>query len=321
MKSPYSNPYLSARAKGIFAYYAELGRPVSADEMSAVMPEGRDALQSAVNELRHAGYIITVREKQTQGKWASFMKFTEGTRKLLGIFSFEDEMAKSAGQTDNGISGLLYSCTTESLEAISSIAIELPIVELLRSSTISGNSFPSVEGDDMPWNLDGDETPKKVKVGIDDDNSGAVGKVMDKAAMRKAKYAGQGLTTDPIRDRRDFAEEQWETRDLIAEFKEMLDESSAGHLTMQLNTKSLAQWVNQQVSKGATRMQMLSAMRMFFEDPRNLHNAGTGIPLWRRFIAYYQSVEGKVLEERPVYMTEADMAHQQKMLKLLGGNK
>ena len=95
MKSPYSNPYLSARAKGIFAFYAELGRPVSADEMSAVMPEGRDAIQAAINELRRAGYIRTTREWNGT-KWISVMKFTK------------EAVMSNPKVLNTGFSGLLY---------------------------------------------------------------------------------------------------------------------------------------------------------------------------------------------------------------------
>jgi hypothetical protein len=55
---------------------------------------------------------------------------------------------------------------------------------------------------------------------------------------------------------------------------------------------------------------------MFFDDPRNLNGAGTGIPLWRKFIGKYQMLEGRV-EEKQDY--EVNKAHQEKMLKLLGG--
>ena len=340
MRSPYSNPYLSARAKGIFAYYAELGRPVSADEMSAVMPEGRDAIQAAINELRKAGYVITTRE-QVNGKWSSYIKFTEGTRKMLGTdtgFSvlgekpaFTQENGKSPGQTDNGFSGLL---SVYSQSTINSNTTDIyPIVELLRSSTISRISSSTEKGVEMPWDLDGEETAdgefhsksqmRRVKIMREaEEATGAVGKIEDKAAMRKAKYAGKGFTTAPLEHRRNKPEEDWNTKDLVSEFASLLNDSTAGELTMQLNTQQLAIWINQMIKKGATRTHMLAAIRMFFDDPRNLNDAGIGAPLWRRFIGFYQSVEGKKLtEEKVVYEDEAFLAHQAKMLKLLGGGK
>lgn len=309
MKSPYSNPYLSARAKGIFAYYAELGRPVSADEMSAVMPEGRDALQSAINELKRFGYILTTRE-QVNGKWNSYMKFTEGAKKLLG--------------TDTGFSGLLsvYSDTTTS----DYVTIDKPILELLRSSNISRTTSLK-EGEVMGWNLDGEEAPdgefhsksqmRRVKYMREAEASpGAVGKVEDKAAMRKAKYGPK-----PLKHRDNKPEEIWNTPDLVAEFGSLLNQSSARDLTMQLNVQQFSVWINKCVGKGVGRQHMLAAIRMFFEDPRNLNDAGVGLPIWRRFIAYYQSVEGVVTREAlpESYSDDALKAQQEKMLRLLGG--
>jgi biotin operon repressor len=70
------------RARGLFAYYAEIGRVVSADELSAVMPEGRDAIRAAIRELRDLGYII-ITKQQVNGQWRTYMKFSESARKLL----------------------------------------------------------------------------------------------------------------------------------------------------------------------------------------------------------------------------------------------
>lgn len=306
MQSPYSNPYLSMRARGLFAYYAELGRVVSADELSAVMPEGRDSIQSAINELKQAGYILTARE-QVNGKWNSYMKFTEGAKVLLGT---------DTGFSGHSKSGHLYNCSSASTSTSDISIVDSSIVEVLRTSTILGKNFPSKEGVEMSWNLD-DEEPrpkKKFRLDAEDDSVGAVGKLEDKKAMRQAKY---GSVPNSVTHRSNKPEEDWSTKDLVSEFASLLSTSSAGHFTMQINTRSLALWINEQVGKGATRQQMLSAIRMFFEDPRSLHDAGTGLPIWRRFIARYQVLEGKAIEEKPDY--EVNKAHQEKMLKLLGG--
>lgn len=306
MQSPYSNPYLSMRARGLFAYYAELGRVVSAEELSAVMPEGRDSIQSAINELKQAGYILTARE-QVNGKWNSYMKFTEGAKVLLG--------------TDNGfsghsISGHMYNCSSAVTSTSTVSIVDSPIVEVLRTSTILGKNFPKEERVEMGWDLDGKEPKpkKKFKIDAEDDSVGAVGMVEDKKAKRQAKY---GAVPNSVTHRSNKPEEDWSTGDIVSEFASLLSLSSAGHLTMQLNTRSLALWINQKVGQGATRQQILTSVRMFFEDPRSLNDAGTGIPIWRRFVARYQVLEGKAIEEKPDY--EVNKAHQEKMLKLLGG--
>lgn len=308
MQSPYSNPYLSMRARGLFAYYAELGRVVSADELSAVMPEGRDAIQSAINELKRGKYIMTTREWNGT-KWFSTMKFTEGAKSLLN--------------QNTGFSGLLY-IDRETTTNTSTSTSNKPIVELLRSSTISRTASSKDEGGpEVGWNLDGEpEVPKKrLRIEADDDSSGAVGKLEDKKALRQAKYGAKELESDPMRNRNNKPESDWNTKDLVAEFGSLLNLSPARDVPMQLNTQQLAFWINRMVKEGVTRQQMLSAIRMFFEDPRNLNDPGIGVQIWRRFIAYYPTIHGLATrEELPdSYVDDEFKAQQEKMLKLLGG--
>ena len=307
MQSPYSNPYLSMRARGLFAYYAELGRVVAADELSAVMPEGRDAIQGAINELKRGQYIMTTREWNGT-KWFSAMKFTEAAKKLLSL--------------NTGFSGLLY---INSDATTSTSTSNKPIVELLRSSTISRTASSKSEGGpEMGWDLDGEQpAPKKrFRIDAEDDSSGAVGKVEDKKALRQAKYGAKDhLDSDPMRNRSHKPESDWATKDLVAEFASLLNKSDARDVPMQINTQQLAIWINKMVGEGVTRQQMLLAIRMFFEDPRNLNDAGVGVQIWRRFIAYYPTAHGLVTrEELPAsYVDEEFKAQQDKMLRLLGG--
>jgi hypothetical protein len=308
MQSPYSNPYLSMRARGLFAYYAELGRVVSADELSAVMPEGRDSIQGAINELKANLYIKTTREWNGI-KWFSTMKFTEGAKKLLSL--------------NTGFSGLLY-IDSDATTNTSTTTSNNPIVELLRSSTISRTASSRNErGNEMGWDLDGEQPKPKKRFRIDaeDDSSGAVGKVEDKKALRQAKYGAKDLESDPLQNRSNKPEADWSTKDLVAEFGALLNRSQARDVPMQLNTQHLSIWINKMVGEGVTRQQMLLAIRMFFEDPRHLNDPGIGVQIWRRFIAYYPTAHGLVTrEELPTsYVDEEFKAQQDKMLRLLGG--
>ena len=296
------------RARGLFAYYAELGRVVSADELSAVMPEGRDSIQGAINELKANLYIKTTREWNGT-KWFSTMKFTEGAKKLLSL--------------NTGFSGLLY-IDSDATTNTSTTTSNNPIVELLRSSTISRTASSRNErGNEMGWDLDGEQPKPKKRFRIDaeDDSSGAVGKVEDKKALRQAKYGAKDLESDPIQNRSNKPDEDWNTKDLVAEFGALLNRSQARDVPMQLNTQQLAFWINKMVGEGVTRQQMLLAIRMFFEDPRNLNDPGIGVQIWRRFLAYYPTIHGLVTrEELPTsYVDEEFKAQQDKMLRLLGG--
>ena len=175
----------------------------------------------------------------------------------------------------------------------------------------------------MGWDLDGEQPKPKKRFRIDaeDDSSGAVGKVEDKKALRQAKYGAKDLESDPLQNRSNKPEADWSTKDLVAEFGALLNRSQARDVPMQLNTQHLSIWINKMVGEGVTRQQMLLAIRMFFEDPRNLNDAGVGVQIWRRFIAYYPTAHGLVTrEELPAsYVDEEFKTQQDKMLRLLGG--
>jgi hypothetical protein len=172
--------------------------------------------------------------------------------------------------------------------------------------------------DEVVWNLDGEEQPKKVKRGEEDSDTGAVGKLTDRQARLNAKYKPTKVQ-EAGKHRRDTPEELWSNNDLIAEFYSLV-ESSAPGVPAQVNSKYLSTWINKQVGEGTPRIAILEAMRMFFADPRNLHDVGVGKSLWQRFFAYYPTVHGIVSKPKTkVYEDEEFQSHQEKMLKLLGG--
>jgi hypothetical protein len=331
MQNPFLNPNLSMKAKGLFGHYAAIGKVVSADELSISMPEGRDSIQAAINELKLAGYIITYREHINK-KWNSYMKFTQGAKDLIeGDKSFlildknteiVKENDKSAGHTDNGFSGHMYVCTTAVTNTNTMSTIDSSIYKDTNVSLYIARTPSSKEKEgDMSWNLDGEKPKSKSQArrfaiqNLDNDISGSVGKLEDKVANRQAKY---GAISNSVTHRNNKPEEEWTTGDLVAEFISLFSSSPAGNLTMQINTQQLSIWINRRIKLGATRQQVLSAIRMFFDDPRNLNGAGTGLPIWRRFLAKYQSLEGRAIQVKPDY--EVNKAHQEKMLRLLGGN-
>ena len=301
MQSPYSNPYLSLRARGLIAYYVELGRVVSADELSAAVPEGRDAIQAAINELKQSHYIKTTREWNGKS-WHRVMNFTDAAKSILF--------------PNTGFSGLLYIASDIATNTGTSTS-----TKELSTMTMTYKEIKKEE--EMGWNLDGEEDkPKPVRVRIAEEieaSPGAVGKVVDKKAMRNAKYKAK-VDVDSLSHRSNKPEEYWNTTDLIAEFYDLAN-AGAPDIPNQVNSQELAKWINKSYREGVSRHSMLKAIRMFFEDKRNLHDVGIGHPLWRRFIAYHQSVHGLTIKEKPTYVDEEFLAHQEKMLKLLGGQK
>jgi len=290
MLRPIVNPRLSLRARSLFYYFAEKGRVISADELrkSQDFPEGRDALQSAINELKDLKYVKSVRV-QNNGQWIARLKFTEEAKKLLS--------------TDNGFSGHLY---IDNYIVTSDITTSTNIVKDTNVSLTIGAAPQKEEA--VVW-----------KEEEEDEVVGTIGKIEDRQAKLNAKYKKPVKAQRTSRDRINTPEELWSTTDLIAEFYDLV-EKAAPNTSSQVNNKYLATWINKQVGEGTQRYEVLKAMRMFFADPRNLNDLGIGKPLWQRFFAYYTTVQGIVKKpEQPTYSTDKFKAHQEKMMRLLEG--
>jgi hypothetical protein len=303
MIKPSANPKLSLRAKALFSHYAEKGRVLSADELKAnnEVIEGRDAIQAAINELKDARYIRSVR-MQNNGQWISQLKFTEEALKLI--------------PTDNGFSGHLY------------IDSYITTNDLTTSTTIDKDTNVSLsipeqarEGEEMPWNLDGEEEPKesvKAKVAKEAEAApGAVGQIDDRQTRLNAKYKLTKVEK-AARNRLNYPEEDWTTGDLIAEFYDLCRQKVPG-VPSQVNNVRLAGWINKSVAEGTSRVAILKAIRMFFGDARLLRDAGVGKPLYQRFFAFYPTVHGVVTKKAVDYETPEALAQQEKLLRLLGG--
>lgn len=296
MKSPYSDPNLSLRARGLFAYYVEVGRVLSAEEMSASVPEGRDAIRNAMAELKLQGYIKAVRHQDNSGQWRTNLKFT-----------------------DNGLSGVLYmdrgivTNTNTSDMSTSDTGIDT-----VTNVTVSIGAAPQTEkGIEMAWSMFEDSTdPKSKKKVLDtEDDSGAIGKVNTlKVGGARSKKTKVELDA---RNRVNVAEEDWTTGDLVAEFYDLYMKIHTG-APNQINGKHLITWINKRVGEGALRIHILKGIRMFFNDARVLADPGVGLPMYQRFMSYYGTIHGLVSRvDEPTGLDEDTLAHQEKMLKLL----
>ncbi len=299
MKSPYSDPNLSLRARGLFAYYVEVGRVLSAQEMSASVPEGRDAIRNAMAELKFHKYIKAVRHQDNSGQWRTILKFT-----------------------DDGLSGVLY-IDSNKLTSTSDISTSSKDIDTVTNVTVSIGAAPQkgkgVEA--MGWpGLEENTTPEKPKsrfVLETDDDSGAIGKVsslkVGGARPKKTKVEKES------RNRLNVPEEDWTTGELVAEFYDLYMKIHSG-APNQVNGKHLITWINKRVGEGVERIAILKGMRMFFEDPRMFHDVGVGLPVYQRFMKYYGTVHGMVSRvAESTRLDEDTLAHQEKLLKMLEG--
>ena len=298
MKSPYSDPNLSLRARGLFAYYVEVGRVLSAEEMSASVPEGRDAIRNAMAELKLQGYIKAVRHQDNSGQWRTNLKFT-----------------------DNGLSGVLYmdrGIVTNT--NTSDMSTRVKSIDTVTNVTVSIEAAPQTEkGIEMGWDMFEDSTPPKSKKKVLDteDDSGAIGKVntlkVGGARRKKTKVEVEA------RNRINVPEEDWATGDLVAEFYDLYIATCGGSGAVnQISGKQLATWINKRVGEGVERIHILKGMRMFFGDTRVISDPGFGLPMYQRFMKYYGMIHGMVSRvDEPTTLDEDTLAHQEKMLKLL----
>jgi len=291
--APLLDSKLSLRAKGIWALYMSAGKALSAAEIYPLVPEGRDAVRKAVRELISAGYVSETSFRTENGQWSYQVRVTQ------------------AWITGDGFSGTLLYGTASKLITNSTL------VELTNVSSTNVSGEPEEEYIEMAWpGFDEPETKTKGEVGV-------VGKLtdpVDKKEMRKLKYKKTSFeAVPPSMLRNERPEDEWTTQDLVAEFYDLTREH-ANSAPSQVNGKSLASWINQQVGKGVPRPGILRAIRAFFNDPRLIRDPGVGKPFWRRFVAYYPTVHGLFANPKEVEYADDDfLAHQAKMLKLLEG--
>jgi hypothetical protein len=298
MKSPYSDPNLSLRARGLFAYYVEVGRVLSADEMSASVPEGRDAIRNAMAELKLHRYIKAVRHQDNSGQWRTTLKFT-----------------------DDGLSGVLYiDRGTMTSTNTSDMSTRVKSIDTVTNVTVSIEAAPQTEkGTEVGWDVFEDSTdPKSKKKVLDtEDDSGAIGKVntlkVGGARRKKTRVEVEA------RNRINVPEEDWSTNDLVAEFYDLYMATCGGSGAVnQISGKQLATWINKRVGEGVERIHILKGMRMFFGDTRVIADPGFGLPMYQRFMKYYGMIHGMVSRvDEPIGLDEDTLAHQEKMLKLL----
>lgn len=317
MQAPNLNPFLSGMARAVWMVYATVGRVMSTSEMmeSNYMNEGRDAIRNAMKELHRQGYINIERTNDiTTGRWTTTLSFTEVGRNYVDQFNWNYQPVPPRPEFPTlGEPGNVNTIMINSNSRL----------EVLRTSNLSdAQGALKVKEAEMAWPmLDGEEAPKKkVRHVLEtEDDSGAIGKVVDKREMRRIKYKKTTFETTPEYMRRfERPESEWTTEDIIAEFYDGVRKVANG-APAQVNGKSLRSIMNKWIGEGVPRTAVLEGVRRFFADPRNFHDVGVGLPIWRRFVSYYPTVHGLAAKSETEYVDDDFLAHQEKMLKLLGG--
>ena len=170
MQSPFTDPTLSLRARGFLAFCIEVGRVPTVPELETALLEGRDTIRGIKQELIDRGYI---RKEKFRVKG-----------RIRTEYYLTDACITGDGFTRDGISGPLSNCTTKDLKTnsyiINGITNVIPLI---------GAQAPQEEkGVSMTWPGLGDpEVNPSRRPRIDDDDSGAVGKIHDPAKNRAKK--------------------------------------------------------------------------------------------------------------------------------------
>ena len=188
------------------------------------------------------------------------------------------------------------------------------------ANTSLREEFQGIEEEEyipMPWPGfdDFDGLPKTTS----DEETGIVGKIQDKRSARNEKYKRTKIeAVSPAALRHERPEQDWTTNDIVAEFYALSRDAAPG-IVSQVNGGQLASWINRQVGQGVPRIRVLRALRAFFEDPRNTRDAGSGQPLWRRFMAYFPTAQIQPSDNHDVEAEKELMAKMEaKALRDLG---
>jgi hypothetical protein len=310
MKSD-TDPRLSLRARGLYRFFVEVGRVIPAQELadSAAVPEGLHSIESAMKELKTFHYIKSVKY-QAKGttQWRTLLKFTDETLNLY-VPEFADKRISPVLST---VSTNSYSdmSSSSNIDTVTNVTVSIGAAPQKGKGVIE-MAWPGLEENTTP------EKPKRKMILETDDDSGAIGKVsslkVGGARPKKTKVESAA------KNRINTPEEDWSTNDLCAEFYDLLISVNNG-APNQMNAKHLATWINKRVGEGVERNSILKGIRMFFNDPRQFHDIGIGLPIYQRFMRYYGTIHGTVSQvaESP-RLDEDTLAHQKKLLKLLEG--
>jgi hypothetical protein len=274
-------------------------------------------VRKSVNKMVEDGFLVIEYKGERLGKSTEYrLRKPEPLPNTVG--QSEEALPNSDGGTNQALPNFARGQSSYIANSQSILTTNVVNIENFQFSESDGEEFV-----DMSWPVWEDaakpQPKKRSMTWQDEDEAGAVGKLpQDKREMRQAKY---GIKPEQVKDgRQTRPEDEWTTGDLVAEFY-ALTASQAPGIPSQVNAKQLSTWINRQVGQGVPRKAVLKAIRRFFNDPRNIREAGVGKPLYRRFMAFFPTVVGAVVKEKAeIDELTLDMASrsQDKFLRELG---
>lgn len=280
---------LSARALGILLICVRThhGEVPAATDLARQVKEGRDAIRAGLRELREHGYITTIGYQSSSGQWSTTSTVVPTPEDIARP---RTENPPAGDSTEDGFSGPLQ-YTDNNDQSLVLIGSKEPLTGFLttpgpsaRREKIMGYEwFPRMSSDDPDEGLGLKTETSEQKAERRRETLGASGArrsggVVIKPAATSARY-GKDLS-------------RWSMDDMVAEFTALasdLVEDRAG----QVNASALKRRLREYGKKSSTAA-LAQGIRDFFADPRNLHDVGTGSPLWLRFSNWYPTVQSRL---------------------------
>lgn len=255
---------LSLRSLGLLALYVTANEILPSSETARLCSEGRDAIRNAKNELREAGYIVSAREQDPKtGRWATTEKFGLTVTKN----GFPGVGEPGVGNPGVGNSGAISNSNSSSTKETSSHRKYSVAAATKEEKVIRGDWLDS---------------------GLGDEPTSANPFAEEPAPVTK-KHANGGVTVSALPKRFEKPHSQWNAGDLSAEFSWRVAQIDRG-LMAQSPAAQLRPVLGRYLKEDRLKPEEIyHAIEVFFEDPRNLANLGEGAPLYKRFLASFQT--------------------------------
>lgn len=272
------DPSLSHRAVGVLLRIVRSGRVPSADQLSALGKEGRDAMRAALKELIDGGYVSSTRERKVDGWSTSRAVINErGFPAPTRGFSVPDA-AVVHGLQSGGISAPKsgFPAPDRGFSGVNNYKY------MMGTSSPNGEEVPMGAAGPRPLRSPEVESFKEI-FGSAEVPDGPDTKGLEKYEAMRVKRQAKDVS-------------RWTAHDLAEEFAYRVREAypdPSKHFG-QLGTPTMKKLIGRWIREGRkTPAELHAIIGLFFRDPRNLNKPGIGLPIYQRFISFIPTVQGE----------------------------
>jgi len=297
-----------------------------------LLPEGRDAIRRMMQELKACGYVVCTRQyDRVRKQFYTLQDFPQEAPVVPQDEYIGAAMKPAAQGIDAGNPGVTYLLTTStrtelgkgSKDPFSQRGAREGLEEPQEDDTISVPTSTLTHGWDAahhamevryrtptapqgrkprpgktrkPRTTTTEHVPvprkespvlREPDAGLGDDID--VADPLAKTPPRKTKV--RLVHTTDLRHTK--THDRWTSFDLCAEFNSHAYQAGAGDVPYQISSQNLGGALGRLIRNGSSPAALAKCIDLFFGDPRNLRDMGTGLPLWHRFLADITHTYGK----------------------------